>query len=395
MLKFISGRFIYWFKEKRDMLQKIFWVIVCLMGTFVNMAFALQPGFNVQGRLTDAEGNPTEGPVTLRFSVYQNLTDDPPVAPIWVKTLPDTPLDDGNFQVLLEGAGDDTYATIENAVRDLPGAFVEVKVDAEAPMAPRLPIVKSAFSSTDRVFGQNDVLMHSETGNLTLKTGNSEKIVVLNNGNVGINTTTPDQKLTVNGSIKIIDGTQGYGKVLTSDADGKAAWQTPEPGGASAAGMTLVYSYTFNGTETSLSVPVGNVTSGIYNMKVMAKAQNLTTCEESYIADQSITIFPNAVPVPDSGESYPNIYLNGRDFESGAAVYHFFNMYFGVFDGRFMGEFSSYRDSSTGNFNQALSNSILGSLELVLTNYECDNSPAPSMSNIIAAGSVLKLYKYN
>ena len=45
-------------------------------------------------------------------------------------------------------------------------------------------------------------------------------------GNVGIGTTNPTSKLHVNGSVKITDGTQGAGKVLTSDASGKGSWQT-------------------------------------------------------------------------------------------------------------------------------------------------------------------------
>lgn len=45
-------------------------------------------------------------------------------------------------------------------------------------------------------------------------------------GNVGIGTTTPDTRLHVAGSLKVVDGTQGAGKVLTSDANGVASWQT-------------------------------------------------------------------------------------------------------------------------------------------------------------------------
>lgn|GEM_PF-6905483 len=43
--------------------------------------------------------------------------------------------------------------------------------------------------------------------------------------NVGIGTTTPSEKLEVNGSIKITDGLQGNGKVLISDANGKGEWK--------------------------------------------------------------------------------------------------------------------------------------------------------------------------
>ncbi|HQW01643.1 MAG TPA: FISUMP domain-containing protein [Saprospiraceae bacterium] len=49
------------------------------------------------------------------------------------------------------------------------------------------------------------------------------------NSNVGIGTTTPNAKLHVSGAVKISDGTQGAGKILTSDATGLASWQPPPP----------------------------------------------------------------------------------------------------------------------------------------------------------------------
>jgi hypothetical protein len=56
------------------------------------------------------------------------------------------------------------------------------------------------------------------------------------NGNVGIGNASPAAKLDVLGNIKIADGTQAAGRVLTSDATGLASWQTPAaiptPGGA-------------------------------------------------------------------------------------------------------------------------------------------------------------------
>ncbi|PJB16111.1 MAG: hypothetical protein CO118_01030 [Flavobacteriales bacterium CG_4_9_14_3_um_filter_32_8] len=44
-------------------------------------------------------------------------------------------------------------------------------------------------------------------------------------GNVGIGTTNPGSKLEVQGTIKIVDGSQGVNKVLTSNAAGLASWQ--------------------------------------------------------------------------------------------------------------------------------------------------------------------------
>lgn len=50
-------------------------------------------------------------------------------------------------------------------------------------------------------------------------------------GNVGIGTgtTAPNAKLHVNGTLRVADGTQGAGKILTSDATGLASWQAPPP----------------------------------------------------------------------------------------------------------------------------------------------------------------------
>jgi hypothetical protein len=62
-------------------------------------------------------------------------------------------------------------------------------------------------------------------------------------GNIGIGTTAPGARLEVNngstaGAVKIVDGTQGAGKVLTSDANGLATWQTPTGGGSAGWSLT-------------------------------------------------------------------------------------------------------------------------------------------------------------
>ena len=62
--------------------------------------------------------------------------------------------------------------------------------------------------------------------------------MVLGNGvKVGIGTSTPSNLLDIengstNGAIKIVDGTQAAGYVLTSDANGVGTWQAPEGGGS-------------------------------------------------------------------------------------------------------------------------------------------------------------------
>jgi hypothetical protein len=55
-------------------------------------------------------------------------------------------------------------------------------------------------------------------------------------GRVGIGTASPGARLEVSGQVKITGGTPGASKVLTSDADGLATWETPS--GGSGGGVT-------------------------------------------------------------------------------------------------------------------------------------------------------------
>ncbi len=61
----------------------------------------------------------------------------------------------------------------------------------------------------------------------------SNSLVLGNNANVGIGTSSPGARLHVAGDVKIVDGTQGAGRVLTSDANGLGSWQTASAGGGS------------------------------------------------------------------------------------------------------------------------------------------------------------------
>lgn len=76
-------------------------------------------------------------------------------------------------------------------------------------------------------------------------------------GNLGLGVQTAAAKLDVAGAVKIADGTQGAGKVLTSDANGLASWQTPTGGGGitgtgAAGNLTFWTGTTTLGTNTNL-----------------------------------------------------------------------------------------------------------------------------------------------
>ena len=50
-------------------------------------------------------------------------------------------------------------------------------------------------------------------------------LVMLKNGNTGLGWSTPEERLHVQGSIRMVDGNQAAGRVLKSDANGTASWQ--------------------------------------------------------------------------------------------------------------------------------------------------------------------------
>ena len=117
--------------------------------------------------------------------------------------------------------------------------------------------ISQAFSSA--VFGMNNDPVSISSTNSFIPTdpvflvGNgmdalnrSNAMTILKNGNMGIGTNTPTEKLEINGQIKITGGTPGSGKVLTSDALGIASWQ-PIPAPSLGGATTLDSAYNFNG----------------------------------------------------------------------------------------------------------------------------------------------------
>ncbi|MBU2574116.1 MAG: tail fiber domain-containing protein, partial [Elusimicrobia bacterium] len=195
-----------------------------LIGAFIFFAgtnlWAVPAGFNIQGRLTDANGVNKNGTFQIKFSVFKVETYGPA---LWEQTQT-VPVQNGNFQVILQGD------VLENAVKDLDAAYVEIKVGAEPPLVPRQPLLRSPFSPPE-VTGKADVLIQSDSQNsgsgiIAMKTGSNDRLTILNNGNVGIGTTGPAGKLHVaalGDAIVIRPATMETGdvsKLVFSDPDG-------------------------------------------------------------------------------------------------------------------------------------------------------------------------------
>ena len=100
---------------------------------------------------------------------------------------------------------------------------------------------------------------------------------ITSTGAVGIGTTTPGARLEVAGQVKIVDGSEAAGKVLTSDAAGLASWVIPP--GSTALIPAPLYSYrvtTPQATTLATAVDVtslvsGDLPPGIYSFQSIIK----------------------------------------------------------------------------------------------------------------------------
>lgn len=86
---------------------------------------------------------------------------------------------------------------------------------------------------------------------------------VISNGNVGVGTNSPTSKLHINnstnGALRIVNGTEGNGKLLVSDNNGIGTWQSSSPpvvinstiGGA----VNIGTSYAWVGSAATVTIP--------------------------------------------------------------------------------------------------------------------------------------------
>ncbi|MCP4125093.1 MAG: hypothetical protein GY751_25440, partial [Bacteroidetes bacterium] len=86
------------------------------------------------------------------------------------------------------------------------------------------------YSAGANVSGGFTVLNNTTAIGAHTQVTQDSTVILGNAADVGIGTSAPDAKLHVVGDVKIVDGTQGAGKVLTSDAAGLASWQAADTG---------------------------------------------------------------------------------------------------------------------------------------------------------------------
>ena len=133
----------------------------------------------------------------------------------------------------IKGTGTTTLANLSDKVGiGTNSPAQELQVESTGNTA--ISIVGNAANNANLHFGTSanhfmgGIRYDNSVNSMNFWTNNSNnRIAILSNGNVGINTGAPTSTLHVNGDVRIADGTEGLGKVFTSDAIGKGSWQSP------------------------------------------------------------------------------------------------------------------------------------------------------------------------
>ena len=172
-------------------------LLVCVLGLGVLAGTAtaqalIDTDFTYQGNLTK-DGLPLNSTADFEFTLWDALTTPPGAQAGGTVSRSNVDVTDGLFTVDLDfgvEVFDGNAVWLEVAVRSPAGRGTLTT------LSPRQPLTANPYSLQTR------------------------GIFVDTAGNVGIGTSSPGAKLDVQGALKIVDGTEGDGMVLTSDANG-------------------------------------------------------------------------------------------------------------------------------------------------------------------------------
>ena len=141
-----------------------------------------------------------------------------------------------NISAVINGVHRDPTTGIE-----LGGALTESTTIAQGSYAMNFTTNGGAFSVNSDALAVTDNYVAINADNFTVKNGASDAFKITKSGTTNAIATTGTLNInngalnvtgnttTIGGILTYIDGTQGVGKVLTSDANGAASWQTLQP----------------------------------------------------------------------------------------------------------------------------------------------------------------------
>ncbi len=125
----------------------------------------------------------------------------------------------------------------------------------------------------------NNALTFAQTSSLSQTNTVGNPLMTLTSiGNLGLGTTTPATTLDVLGNFKLVDGTQGANKVLTSNAAGVASWQVIPAGTGGTGTLNYIAKWTPTGTTLGNSQVFDDGTNvGVNTITPAAKLDVLNT----------------------------------------------------------------------------------------------------------------------
>lgn len=151
----------------------------------------------------------------------------------------------------------------------------------------------------------------TSTIEMRLRTQNAGSIIdvmtLKANGNVGIGTSVADSKLHVQGQIRMVDGNEGTGKVMVSDANGTASWADPTSSSTYAIGQMTQGGLVFYVDESGAHGLVADVTDVSVDMRWFAGTNGFTRAKgDGPFAGQMNTaiIISAQVSIGDDGNLY-------------------------------------------------------------------------------------------
>ena len=178
--------------------EKVFAVV--LLGLFLTVPTWGQSALiSYQGKLTDSQGDPLNTTVSIRFSVYAQVTGG---SALWTETQPSVVVQSGIFNVLLGSVSSFPSDLFNGSDR-----WLGIRVGSDAEMSPRQQIVSVGYAlraaDADKLDGQ-DASEFGDGYSLDAADGNPTDVLYVNNtGNIGIGTTNPQEKLDVSGDVRI------------------------------------------------------------------------------------------------------------------------------------------------------------------------------------------------
>jgi len=123
------------------MARKVSWItlaIAVLMLLVGSVLAAVPQLMNYQGKLTDANGNPIDGTVSIVFSIYPDSTGG---TALWTETQPTVTVTSGLFNVLLGSVN-----AIPDSIFDGSTRWLGIKVGIDPEMTPRQRIVSVGYA---------------------------------------------------------------------------------------------------------------------------------------------------------------------------------------------------------------------------------------------------------